>query len=1505
MKKVILSVFLMALLFLLKCSGRDTLYNENINATRLEISAHISITMPSEPFDTTTYTLIDTVHTGDTVYFVGITSHGDENLISLWDFGDGTTSDKDFIVSHSYEKGGYYKPILTVTDKAGFSLADTVHIYVNTIPNIPLQILPEDGFSNVNTEIPFLFRWSARDNDGDQLLHKLFLDTLNPPLEFIASTADTEYSIDANTLKPLKVYYWSIVATDKYGDSSLISIRHFATRDIAVITTGTVNGYVRRENYHDASGIKVEALRSGVVIASTYADSSGYFVVEGIPAGQLKLAFSNSDLYKPETLFTEIIAGETTGIEIQTLKDVYPPEITKSPDTLIRYGTNAALRVVARDTFSYVTVLEIELGSGYVSLPDGDTLLPLNSYGLHYFPIKAIDNNGNIAYDTIKVRVNEPPTIPQLLGPIGGWSIEAKSNPVFSWRSGDPDKTATVSFKLFVGTSTTLVESDVKVINYTDSVYSAWASPDVNLLHYWKISATDGMDTVSSSIDSFNVGYFAVTMGAVAGSIVRHGGYSGEGISVTAYKNSAIVATTTTDSAGSFMLRNVLYGPLILIYTHNGYAKPETTYTSVVAGDTVNLPVDTLYDVRPPQIYTSPDTTIRRGTFVNLRLTARDTFSVVSLLQMDLGSGFVNLPDGDTSLLMSTYGLFMFPIIVVDNFGNTGRDTINIRVNEPPTVPVLLTPANGARIEVNSNPVFSWSAQDPDSTGVVKFAIYVGQSRLLQQSDIKAINRTDSVYGLWNSSNVSRPYFWKVTATDGLDIVESSIDSISVGRYTVSRIYGRALLQGVRRHNGIKVTLSGPQTYYVPTDDSGRVWIEVEPGTYTVTATDTLRNAFNVGIGSLSVLAGDSGTFGSIILEDTKKPHIMCVSPVNGYVYSSLSTRSLTIQGIFIDTGSQVHLDSVKVVQNGAIINNVIKTSTNWQFTVNGIADGRYTFTVSAADSAGNQAVPLTRNYYVNSKQIDTRIAFHHDTMYCTTSVSNVSPGIRAYYWNFDKRATPAWNDSTITTTVSNVTYAWPLTHPIVAGRDTFIVMAVDDSGMAVYDTVAYMVTDDKPIAKAGNDTVVSIGSSTVPVLLRPNYVQGFGHATRFDWSINGGSFLRTDISDTTIFVQSSYHPGITCILRVTDDKGNMTYDTMYVTVGKQWEIVGSASLGTANSENFGLGVFSDDEIYVGYSDPTNLNKLTVKRWNGSSWITSGSGISSGNASYVQIAVGTGYWSGGGSSGQYSIPTVAFADGTGYRVRVLKPNGDTVGSQSRVDGQFGAFRLAQTSRYVDETMYLAFGDNTATDKIRVSRFLSGMYNWDSVGTLAGASVNRAVDFTTDGSTHYLLLHKDVFSDTLKRFNGSTWQTVTALTNVNAPTIHYDSSLYMADRDKSSSNQLTVKYWSGASWTQIGAALTSSPSGVNNYYPSGSLGSVGIQKAGSYIVSAYQEFDESGTRDSLKVKAFDGTKWNRVGVSGLPLQRVAFNKAAFCCKNGKMYIAYANASGGQLYVLRLR
>jgi hypothetical protein len=191
-------------------------------------------------------------------------------------------------------------------------------------------------------------------------------------------------------------------------------------------------------------------------------------------------------------------------------------------------------------------------------------------------------------------------------------------------------------------------------------------------------------------------------------------------------------------------------------------------------------------------------------------------------------------------------------------------------------------------------------------------------------------------------------------------------------------------------------------------------------------------------------------------------------------------------------------------------------------------------------------------------------------------------------------------------------------------------------------------------------------------------------------------------------------------------------------------------------------------------------NKITVKRWNGGSWTTSGSGFSSGAVSYVQMAVGTGF---GAYGSQYSVPYVAFCDNGGFRVRVHKPNGDTVGSQSLIDGQFGIFRLNVISTSMDGTPYLAFGDNTAADRVRVKKYVYNMspYNWDTVGALAAASTARARDISFDGVNCYLLVRSSA-ADTLKRLNGTAWQTVMAMPAANHPTLYCNGTLYCADRD---------------------------------------------------------------------------------------------------------------------------
>jgi hypothetical protein len=946
---------------------------------------------------------------------------------------------------------------------------------------------------------------------------------------------------------------------------------------------------------------------------------------------------------------------------------------------------------------------------------------------------------------------------------------------------------------------------------------------------------------------------------------------------------------------------------LKIIATDYGF-KPDTTLVVVVNGVTTHADTLTLLDTLAPWITRTGASVIKSGGSSSLHIAARDTFYTTDTLQADFGAGYRTITNPlDTSVSYSSYGDHFVRIRAVDVNGNVRRDSTNVHVNLPPNVPVRVWPSVGQKIEINTPVSFYWNGGDPDNAANVRYDLFVGTSRTISAANrvAQAINDT-SYLSIWNSGESRIPYFWRVAASDGYDTTWSTVDSFNVGKYTSTRIYGYARLEGVQRHNGIKVTLTGLQTYSVQTDSLGSVSIEVNPGTYTITAADTLRGVFSTATGSATGNANDSATFGTIVLHDSDNPVIACSSPAQNAALTSLNPRTITVTGTFSDVGSQVHVDSVRATLNGVPVTGLIKSSSAWQFTMSNVADGHYTVRVDAADSAGNSATQLVRAFTVNSKSISALKRFHHDTMYCTASVANVLPPIRAYYWNFRSHASSAWSDSSITSAdTAAKTFPWPASFS--NGPDTLIVMAVDDSGMAVYDTVPYTVSADTPVASAGADTVLAMGTSSSPLLLHGSYEQQFGHAARFDWSINNGgsSFTRTSTPDTTVNFSASYSAGIMCVFKVTDDAAvpNVSYDTMYVGIGRTWTPVGAADITTSSTSytNFSLGVYSDNEMYLALSDASTW-KIKVMKWDGSSWATVGSGFSTGSADRMQVAIGTGFGYGGA---QYSVPYVGFWDGGASRVRVCKPTGDTVGAQSLCAGKFHSyFRLAIPTGGGTSTVYLADNDSLSANRVKVRKYYSGVYNWDSIAVSGGPSGPSVRDFSTDGTAYYLLTHTSS-ADTLKKLNGSVWQTVGSYTNANHPVLYCagSSSLYMADQDGSYSNRLTVKQYNGSSWSLVGGAPVSKNTVWNTTFAT--MGSIALQATGGYPCVAYPEVDDDNLNDTLRVKAFDGTSWRTVGVEGLPITGISINKASFCVKNGRMYLACRNSSTSQITVYQLR
>jgi hypothetical protein len=111
------------------------------------------------------------------------------------------------------------------------------------------------------------------------------------------------------------------------------------------------------------------------------------------------------------------------------------------------------------------------------------------------------------------------------------------------------------------------------------------------------------------------------------------------------------------------------------------------------------------------------------------------------------------------------------------------------------------------------------------------------------------------------------------------------------------------------------------------------------------------------------------------------------------------------------------------------------------------------------------------------------------------------------------------------------------------------VLRVTDDDGNISLDTVFIKVVKDAPIPKAtASKTTVSI-NDTVKLLGTAH--DGFGHIVSWEWDAGKtGAFVNTTPDSGLIVVAPDTATGkYPCILRVTDDDGNVATDTVNITV--------------------------------------------------------------------------------------------------------------------------------------------------------------------------------------------------------------------------------------------------------------------------------------------------------------------------------------------------------------------
>ncbi len=117
---------------------------------------------------------------------------------------------------------------------------------------------------------------------------------------------------------------------------------------------------------------------------------------------------------------------------------------------------------------------------------------------------------------------------------------------------------------------------------------------------------------------------------------------------------------------------------------------------------------------------------------------------------------------------------------------------------------------------------------------------------------------------------------------------------------------------------------------------------------------------------------------------------------------------------------------------------------------------------------------------------------------------------------------------------------------PTLPGPLPCVLRVTDDDGNQVFDSLHVNVVEDKPSVFAGRDTTVSLGDS---VLLHPVAEDKFGKILGWGWDIgSSGTYLPTSRGDTVVIAPRSAGR-FPCVLKVVDDDGATSEDTLIVNV--------------------------------------------------------------------------------------------------------------------------------------------------------------------------------------------------------------------------------------------------------------------------------------------------------------------------------------------------------------------
>lgn len=337
------------------------------------------------------------------------------------------------------------------------------------------------------------------------------------------------------------------------------------------------------------------------------------------------------------------------------------------------------------------------------------------------------------------------------------------------------------------------------------------------------------------------------------------------------------------------------------------------------------------------------------------------------------------------------------------------------------------------------------------------------------------------------------------------------------------------------------------------------------------------------------------------------------------------------------------------------------------------------------------------------------------------------------------------------------------------------------------------------------------------------------------------------------------------------------------------WDILGETSVSKAKAYYPIIAIDNNDVLYMAYQDSAKADKITVKKFNGTTWEAVGlEGFSRGRALYIKLAIDK----------KNNIPYVAYKDmDKDGKATVKKLNGSTwvtVGSEGFTIDEANFISLAIDS---DGIPYIAYIESENVEPIHLGEVTVKKFDgsiWETVG-IEGVSDDEGTypSLAIDNNGVPYIVYINVithwlgytFNPVVKKFNGSSWVDVGQITidppyywftHENNITITIDAQNvpYVSYYDK-------VKKFNGSSWEELG---------VNRFHRKNI--SIAINQ-NSELYMSYQENHDNGGRE-ISVTKYNGKYWDTVGEKEnifLAKGKLYNTPSLALNKDGKIFVAY--------------